>query len=65
MAVNLELSRIRFGREGASVDDAEANANEAWELAQNPDIVVPVACVHMLEAVRKGSLRSTDQMQSA
>ena len=66
MAVKRESSMIRFGREGASVEDAEANAKEALELfGANPGIPLDVACVHMLEAVRKGSLRSADQLQSA
>ena len=66
MAVELESSKLRFGREGASVEDAEANAREALELVQaNPGIPLDVVCVHFLENVINGALRTSGELQSA
>ena len=66
MAVETACSMIRFGREGASIEDAEANAQEAWEIKEaNEGIIISVACVEMLDRVRKGGLRTSDELQSA
>ena len=60
-AFEVETTRnmIRFGREGASVDAAEASAKDGLEIVDaNPDVIIDAVCVDMLRSVVSGSLRT-------